>query len=177
MCMDMDMSPCSVWHGMCDAAGAASLPPLCQKGGDQPGPPAPTPPPTPEPPAPQPPAANECIADSSQPQCKDYNYPDPQASADIARVCGAMPDMSGCSVWNNCTVRLGVGACKREHVHPLSGSACESMLSVCKEAPPIPRTAMPAACADHALLICMRMPLCAGGRHQRPLLRALHTAG
>jgi len=79
------MTPCTAHRKMCTALGAAQLPPLCQDAADR---------------AP----ASPCVADSSLPECKAYIYPAASAATDIGNLCGSMPDMSGCSVWNNCTV-------------------------------------------------------------------------
>ncbi|GFH14622.1 uncharacterized protein HaLaN_10715 [Haematococcus lacustris] len=70
---------------------------------------------TPSPTSPQAsPAEASCLSSPSLPSCATYTYPAANVSADIAKLCGAMPDMPGCSIQ---------AACKAGTV-PASSSAC-----------------------------------------------------
>ncbi|KAG2443825.1 hypothetical protein HXX76_002168 [Chlamydomonas incerta] len=100
-CIDMLMGGCEPWEDLCAAESPAAAQLLClpasqrttttagSGSGAGSGVSSSTPPPF---------SADPCVLDSTAPACKSYVYPDAAAQADIAKLCGSMPDMPGCAV-------------------------------------------------------------------------------
>lgn len=103
----MLMGGCEPWENLCAAESPAAAQLLCLPASQR----------TPTTPGggvssstPPPFSADPCVLDSTAPACKGYTYPDAAAGADIAKLCGSMPDMPGCAVVVACEeVRVCLG--------------------------------------------------------------------
>ncbi|KAL6749491.1 CTR type copper ion transporter [Haematococcus lacustris] len=124
-CVEMRMTPCrtSGWTAFCSDPAQGGLggfgraaAHLCLAPSLWPTVRAPPslPPPPPVAPPPPPPSPASCLSSPSLPSCATYTYPAVNVSADIAKLCEAMPDMPGCSIQ---------AACQAGTV-PASSSAC-----------------------------------------------------
>ncbi|KAJ9511359.1 hypothetical protein QJQ45_029765 [Haematococcus lacustris] len=124
-CVEMRMTPCrtSGWTAFCSDPAQGGLggfgraaAHLCLAPSLWPTVRAPPslPPPPPLAPPPPPPSPASCLSSPSLPSCATYTYPAANVSADIAKLCEAMPDMPGCSIQ---------AACQAGTV-PASSSAC-----------------------------------------------------
>ncbi|KAJ9511054.1 hypothetical protein QJQ45_002856 [Haematococcus lacustris] len=124
-CVEMRMTPCrtSGWTAFCSDPAQGGLggfgraaAHLCLAPSLWPTVRAPPslPPPPPLAPPPPPPSPASCLSSPSLPSCATYTYPAVNVSADIAKLCEAMPDMPGCSIQ---------AACQAGTV-PASSSAC-----------------------------------------------------
>ncbi len=109
------MSQCTPWIDMCGLLGAAKAPIFCQEAAQR------TPLAAGDKAAAAPAAAaaaapassDACIADSTAASCAGYTYPDALAEADVAKLCAAMPDMSGCSLRGSCKAgRISGAPCR-----------------------------------------------------------------
>ncbi|PNH02207.1 Cytidine deaminase [Tetrabaena socialis] len=109
-CTDMLMSGCEPYIAFCAQETPAAAQLMCRAAKDRTTATTTTTTPASNSTAQAPPFASDpCVLDSTQPACVSYTYPDSAANADIAKLCGSMPDMPGCAIVAACE-EVGPGA-------------------------------------------------------------------
>lgn len=53
------------------------------------------------------PVVRSCYEAPQQEQCRSFQQPDAETRAGIAALCGAMPALVGCSLWQQCSSGSG----------------------------------------------------------------------
>eukprot|EP00798_Chlamydomonas_sp_ICE-L_P005039 gene5039-34828_t len=117
----------------------------------------------------------QCISNPSSSACASFEYPGPQAKADISTACTARPAMPGCSLWQSCKA----GDLAGSPCEPFSllatlcvasanipgcenyNALCSSMSRVqqCTKQPPIPRTPSWAGAMTNIQQVCTAMSM------------------